>query len=299
LWTNDFTGFIISNTSSTGEIPSGKYAVTVIDSKGCEAKTSYSLVDPPLLKPNLPSIITICSNQTYYADAGIPNVNYLWYSENGFRSNNRTVSLSTSGIYNLLVTDSKGCSGRDTLNLVKSENIIDANFMIADKASVGDTLVLIEMSWPIPQAIEWHYPASFMPIYHNDYSVYLVPQMIGNFNIGLTSFVSACSEYIEKAIVIESAKDKKNKPVSKQTIIRDVIAYPNPSHGDFSVEIALNRESDALIEVYSTYGKRLFAKNGKGLTNYKVDINLFQTPGIYLVRITVGNEFRSIRVVVE
>lgn len=299
LWTNDFTGFAISNTSSTGEISSGKYAVTVTDSKGCEAKISYVLVDPPLLKPNLPSIITICSNQTYYADAGIPNVNYLWYSENGFRSNSRTASLSTSGIYNLLVTDSKGCSGRDTLNLVKSENIIDANFMIADKAYVGDTLVLIEMSWPIPQAIEWQYPASFLTIYQNDYSVYLVPQMVGSFNIGLTSFVSACSEYIEKAIVIKPATDRKNKAISKESIVRDVIAYPNPNRGDFSVEIALNRESDALVEVYSTYGKRLFAKNEKGLTIYKIDINLFQTPGIYLVRITIGNEFRSLRVVVE
>ncbi len=299
LWTNDFTGFTISNTPSTGEIPSGKYAVTVTDSKGCEAKTSYILVDPPLLKPDLPSLITICSNQTYYADAGIPNVNYLWYSENGFRSNSRTASLSTSGIYNLLVTDIKGCSGRDTLNLVKSENIIDANFMIADKAYVGDTLVLIEMSWPIPQAIEWHYPASFMPVYHNDYSVYLVPQMVGNFNIGLTSSVGSCSEYIEKTITIEPAKDKRNKPISKQSIVRDVIAYPNPNRGDFSVEIALNRESDALVEVYSTYGKRLFAKSEKGLISYKIDINLFQTPGIYLVRITAGNEFRSLRVVVE
>ncbi|NOU17155.1 MAG: T9SS type A sorting domain-containing protein [Bacteroidales bacterium] len=288
-----------SRVSSTGEIPSGKYSVTVTDSKGCETKTSYTLVDPPLLKPNLPSLIVICSNQTYYADAGIPNATYQWYSENGFQSTSKTVSLSRSGIYNLLVIDSKGCSGRDTLNLVKSENIIDANFMIAEKASVGDTLVLIEMSWPIPQAIEWQYPASFMPIYQNDYSVYLVPQMVGKFNIGLTSFVGPCSESVEKAITIEPAKDRKNKPISKQSIIKDVVAYPNPNRGDFSVEIALNRESDVLVEVYSTYGKRLFARNVRGLTSYKIDINLFQTPGIYLVRITAGNEFRSLRVVVE
>ncbi|NVO10127.1 MAG: T9SS type A sorting domain-containing protein [Bacteroidales bacterium] len=288
-----------SRVSSTGEIPSGKYAITVTDSKGCQTKTSYTLVDPPLLNPNLPSLITICSNQTYYADAGIPNATYLWYSENGFQSTSRTASLSTSGIYNLLVIDSKGCSGRDTLNLIKSENIIDANFMIADKAFVGDTLVLIEMSWPIPQTIEWLYPASFMPIYQNDYSIYLVPQMVGNFNIGLTSFVGLCSENIEKAITIEPAKDRKNKPISKQPIISDVVAYPNPNRGNFSVEIALNRESDVLVEVYSTYGKRLFARNGRGLTNYKIDINLFQTPGIYLVRISAGKEFRSLRVVVE
>jgi hypothetical protein len=171
--------------------------------------------------------------------------------------------------------------------------------MIADKAFVGDTLVLIEMSWPIPQAIEWQYPASFMPIYQNDYSVYLVPQMVGNFNIGLTSLVGPCSEYIEKAITIEPAKDRKNNPISKQPIISDVVAYPNPNRGDFSVEIALNRESDVLVEVYSTYGKKLFARNGRGLTNYKIDINLFQTPGIYLVRISAGNEFKNLRVVIK
>lgn len=289
-----------SQVSTTGEIPSGIYNVSVTDSKGCVSNASYVLADPPSLKPNFPSIVTICSNQSYDIDAGMPSAtSYQWYSENGFSSTDRMVTLSDAGNYYLLVTDVNGCTGRGTLTLAKSSGIIDANFMIADKASVGDTLVLIEMSWPVPQAIEWSHPASFLPIYQNDYSIYLIPQVEGSYSIGLTSFVGACSEYTEKPIVIGPAKEKGNQQISKMSTIKDVMAYPNPNRGDFSIEVKLNQESDVMVEVYSVYGNRLDAKKGNGLSFYKFDINLFRTPGIYLVRISAGNEFRSLRVVVE
>lgn len=293
LWSNG------SQVSTTGEVPSGTYLLGVTDSKGCLSNASYTLIDPPLVKPNLPSLVTICSNQDYKADAGIANATYLWFSGNGFTSNIQTPTLSQSGSYYLMVTDIKGCSGKDTITLVKSSNIIDANFMMADKASVGDTLVLIEMSWPAPEVIEWDYPASFIPIYSNDYSVYLVPQMTGSFSIGLTSHVGDCWEDVYKTIVVEPKKVKGDKTEAKQPIIREVAAFPNPNRGDFSVEVELNRESDVLVEVYSVYGKRLFFHQGVGLSSYKVEINLFQTPGIYFVRVTAGNESKSLRVMVE
>ncbi|MHC1702732.1 MAG: T9SS type A sorting domain-containing protein [Tenuifilaceae bacterium] len=293
LWSNG------TQESTTGDVPSGIYTLNLRDSKDCIANASFTLIDPPSLKPKLPNNVTICSNQTYDVDAEIQNANYMWYSENGFTSTNRNTTLSLPGLYYLLISDSKGCTGKDTLILNKESNIIDANFIMAEKASVGDTIVLIELSWPVPQSIDWDYPASFASIYQTDYSIYLVPQATGKFSIGMTSFVGACSEYIDKIIIIEPPKEKDNSPNSKESVIKDVVAFPNPNRGDFSVIINLKEESDALIEVYSIYGKRLLAKQIKGLTSYKIDINLFQTPGIYLVRVSAGNDFRSLRVIIE
>jgi len=289
----------ISETDSTGAIPSGEYMVVVSDLVGCSDTSYYSINDPPTLQPNLPSVVTICSNQTYVADAGVPGTSFLWSSAGGYSATGRTATLTDAGVYTLLVTDSKGCSGRDTLTLVKSGGIIDANFIMADRACVGDTLVLIEVSWPIPEAIEWRYEASFVPIFSTSYSVYLVPQMTGTFSIGLTSHVGDCWADIYRTIIVEPVRVKDNRLASNQSLIKDVVAFPNPNRGDFSVEVNLNQESDVLVEVYSVYGKRLYMKQGAGLSAYKVDVNLFHTPGIYLVRIAAGGESQSLRVVVE
>ena len=290
---------IISQVDSTGSIPSGQYKVVASDKAGCSDTVSFTILDPPLLKPNIPSLITICSNQTYTADAGIPNGNYLWHSDNGFTSISKTPVLTAAGTYFLNVTDAKGCSGKDTLNLVKESNIIDANFLIPSKASVGDTIVLIEMSWPVPQDIQWHYPASFIPIYQNEYSIYLVPQKVGIDTIGLISFVSVCSQYIEKTIIIEPARDKEKPIYSAVETITKFTAYPNPNRGSFTVDVVLTDESEVLVELYSVYGKRLVVKQGRGFSSYKFDFNLNLMPGIYLVRISSGNDFRSLRVIID
>lgn len=294
LWSNG------SQVDSTGGVPSGLFRLKVTDSKGCIANASYRLVDPPTVKPNLLSTKTICSNQTFDVDAGMPNAtSYFWFSENGFTSNSRKTTLSVAGNYYLLVTDANGCTGKDTLTLVKDGGTIDANFIMAERACVGDTIVAIEMSWPIPEAIDWIYPAAFREIFKTDYSIYLVPQMIGTFNIGLNSYLGVCSQYTDKPIIIEAANPDRKKRTTKQALIKDVAVFPNPSRGDFSVAIDLSRESNATVEVYTVYGNVLFRKQVSGLVVYKVDVNLFQSPGIYLVRITAGDEYRSVRVVVN
>lgn len=292
LWSNG------SQVSTTGEIPSGRYSLQVKDSQGCIADGTFTLVDPPSLKPQLVREVTICSNQAYNADAGIANVTYLWYSENGFTSANRTATLSLPGTYYLLVSDAQGCTGKDTLTLVKGTGVIDANFIMADKAFEGDTLALIEMSWPIPEAIEWDYPATFRKVFENAYSIYLVPEKEGIYTLRLASHVGECMADVTKTIIIEPAESKLVISPAQQ-LIRSVTAFPNPNNGNFSVEVELSASHEALLEIYSLYGQRLYTKYGQGLTDYKFVVNQFRTPGIYLVRVTAGAEQRSMRVVVQ
>jgi len=289
----------VSQVDSTGAIPSGVYSVVVLDAKGCQNSATYTIVDPPSVTPKLPETVTICANQTYVVDAGIPNVSYQWSSDNGFTSTLKVDTLKQPGNYYLTIIDANGCVGQDTLKVEGSSSKIDANFMVAELASVGDTLVIIEMSWPAPEAIEWLYPAAFTSVYHNDYSIYLVPQMEGTFNIGLTSYVGPCSEYIEKTIVIVAAKGDEGKTSTAEPLIKDVKLFPNPNKGDFSVDVYLSREAETLVELYSIYGQRIRFERVTGLSKYSVNINQRLLPGIYLVRVTAGSETRSLRVVVQ
>jgi hypothetical protein len=71
--------------------------------------------------------------------------------------------------------------------------------------------------------------------------------------------------------------------------------YPNPNNGHFSITI----ESDetTLIEVYDLMGKQIFSENTNEVKR-KIDITN-QPKGIYLVKVTVGNEVFTEKVIYQ
>jgi len=293
LWSNGVQA------DSTGHVPAGVYSVTVTDSNGCTTSGSYTLTDPPSMQPSLPSLVTLCTNQTYIADAGVMGTSYLWLSNNGFTATTAKVELSASGEYYLIVTDGNGCVGRDTIRIESYNGIIDADFLIADRASVNDTIVLIEMSWPIPQAIQWLYPAeSFSEIYRTDYSLFLIPLKEGLFTIGLMTYSGPCNQYIEKKITIGPSKDLRNAD-SNLPLFKNIGAFPNPNNGQFELLVELNSQADIVVEIFTLYGKRILLKEFRGQSIYRIPSAINPIPGIYLIRITSGHHSESVRIVVQ
>jgi hypothetical protein len=293
LWSNGVQA------DSTGHVPAGVYSVTVTDSNGCTTSGSYTLTDPPSMQPSLPSLVTLCTNQTYIADAGVMGTSYLWLSNNGFTATTAKVELSASGEYYLIVTDGNGCVGRDTIRIESYNGIIDADFLIADRASVNDTIVLIEMSWPIPQAIQWLYPTeSFSEIYRTDYSLFLIPLKEGLFTIGLMTYSGPCNQYIEKKITIGPSKELRNAD-SNLPLFKNIGAFPNPNNGQFELLVELNSQADIVVEIFTLYGKRILLKEFRGQSIYRIPSAINPILGIYLIRITSGHHSESVRIVVQ
>ncbi len=77
--------------------------------------------------------------------------------------------------------------------------------------------------------------------------------------------------------------------------VRDFNIYPNPNNGQFN--IAIDSDESTLIEVYDLMGKQVF--NSKmNETIKKIDIS-DQPKGIYLVRITIGNNVFNEKIVYQ
>jgi len=284
---------------STGSIPAGSYTLTISDSKGCKAAGQFTVTEPPSLQPLLPRLVTLCTNQSYLADAGVPGSQFLWFSPNGFTATTAKVELKTPGDYYLVVTNSMGCVGRDTIRIESYGSIIDADFLIPDKASVNDTIVLIEMSWPIPEAIQWFYPAdAFAEVYRNQYSLYLTPLKVGSFNIGLMTYTGPCNQYIEKIIAIGPSKELHNSP-NYLSPFKNIAAFPNPSNGHFDVLVEMNGQGDIIVEVFSMYGQRVLFRELQGQSVYRVSAAINPIPGMYLIRITSSNHTQNLRIVVQ
>jgi hypothetical protein len=293
-WSNGFEG------SYLNKFAAGEYVVSVTDRNGCKASQTVTINSPDPIDPDLPATAIICSNQTLEVDAGYPGASYSWLSDNGFRSNQKVVHLSEAGTYYLTVTDSKNCMGYDTLKLIKRNIEIEADFLLAEKATLADTIVAIDISWPLPDSIEWNYPDEFWLKRSEPWAVYLVPFEQGTYKLGITTYLMGCSESAEKTITILPAnRTEEDRNAKLKSVIKEFYAYPNPSSGHFFVSATLSEDRDVIVEVYTMYGRKIISKQLKGMSRYLFDVTINQLPGVYMIRLYAGSDNQTIRVIVQ
>ncbi|MCC6691306.1 MAG: hypothetical protein IT235_07215, partial [Bacteroidia bacterium] len=111
VWSNGIT------TSSGSNLAAGNYTVTVIDSKGCTAVSTTTIVSPPALLGQYTKGTANCSKCgckewiMVNAAGGTQPYSYTW--PDGY--DKRYKNALCPGLYNVIVTDNNGC--KTTLNI--------------------------------------------------------------------------------------------------------------------------------------------------------------------------------------
>jgi hypothetical protein len=114
-WTgpNGFT----SNSQTINVSVAGTYTVTITDGSGCTTMSSATLAVNPnpqvtISGPNAcqGAPATLTANVT--GGTGTPT--FSWTGPNGFTANTQSINISTAGIYSVIVTDAKSCSGQNS-----------------------------------------------------------------------------------------------------------------------------------------------------------------------------------------
>ncbi len=90
---------------------SGTYIVTVSSAPNCNVQDTVTVTVLPAPIINLGSDTTVCDGTIYTLDAGAGFTNYLWSDG----TSNQTLNVTSSGSYSVLVTDTIGCFGVDTI----------------------------------------------------------------------------------------------------------------------------------------------------------------------------------------
>ena len=112
-----WTGPNVNRTTTTPEISglvTGTYAVTVQDANGCQVSMEYFVNEPPLLEPDLESLINqpICpdaSDGTAFIEAkgGTPDYQFFWSND---PSTDQQEGMNFSqGTYTVRIVDANGC----------------------------------------------------------------------------------------------------------------------------------------------------------------------------------------------
>lgn len=151
-----------STTNIATDLCSGIHSVTVTDSDGCFGVIEFALSDPPELEliswsHNAPCE-EVCIGRGYLnVSGGTPPYQYLWddpFSQNG----NPAINLCP-GFYNVTVTDFKGCTITDQIEVEDSSVYVDVSIHVdKDTLFEGQSVQLVATWLGTNYSYQWEPP---------------------------------------------------------------------------------------------------------------------------------------------
>ncbi len=294
-WDGGITG------SGRDNLCPGDYSVIITDAKGCVGSAVVTLANTPPVSVDLGGGVTLCVGQTYMLDAGSGWKAIQW-SGNGLNSNAQVITVKDPGSYQIEVTDSKGCIGHDTFLLETSYDLLKASFMIPAQAATGDTVAIVDISWPLPETVEWDLPLEMKRVSGSEDLVFGQFNAVGTYRVGLTAHLSECVDYVEKSIVIiEGAESDTGGRLGYEEYVKTFGLYANPNDGSFDVVVDLADTDDIVLSIWSSQTGSLVGKvYEKGSASYHGHIDLRPiSAGTYILRLDHARGSSYIRFIVR
>lgn len=120
--TYSINGSIYQNSNVLGGLSAGTYLVAVKDATGCVDFVTRTINQPAVLTVVLDSLRTSCfgtnTGRIYItASGGNAGKAYAWTGPNGYISTAQDPNNIGAGVYNVIVTDSKGCTANLSVTL--------------------------------------------------------------------------------------------------------------------------------------------------------------------------------------
>jgi len=288
--------------ASRSDLCPGEYSVMVTDAKGCVGSNILTLANTPPVAVDLGGGVTLCVGQTYTLNAG-PGWNKVqWGGSTAVTGTTQQVTLKEPGTYWVEVLDTKGCVGRDTFLLETSYDLLQASFMIPKEAVVGDTVAMIDVSWPLPELVDWSFPLEMKQVSASDDVVFGQFNTPGSYNVGLTARLGECRDYVEKDIVIiEGGEDETGGRLGYEEYVKAFGVYANPNNGAFDVVVNLAKADDIMLSIWSGQTGSLVAKLAqRGNASYSVHVDLRPlSSGTYVLRLDHARGSSYLRFIVQ
>jgi hypothetical protein len=282
-------------------LKAGSYGIKVYDSRGCSADKTVELPNPDLLEISIDDEV-ICEGQSYTVGAEVANASYAWTSTSGFSSTAKIVTLTQPGTYTVKVINEKGCTAEDVFTLTTSNELLKAEFLVAREASAGDTVVVIDITWPLPDAITWQFDNRTGKVLYQgqDYAEVIFDEP-GVYAISMNASLGSCRDVDVQFITVKEASENTSNPTDGDSFITSFEVYPNPNKGEFSVSVELKEDSpEARLRMINLSGNKILlnelVKRHRSIT----ETALREVPaGVYYLLLEVGEERKLKRVVID
>lgn len=280
----------------------GNYAVKVTDANGCFKKFEYNLDNPVAVTVDLgDSRVILCRGQRLEPDVRIddPQATYEWFRNGQFFSSEAAVIIGESGDFKVKVTNAKGCGAGDEVSVLYNDAEIVANFAMAATAKAGEVVKLVNTGYPVSEQVEWIIPADAEIIYSEDSYVEIVLNKKGVYTLGIRVLNGECKQELYKTIQVEEQSEDLPEVRSKEPFIKKILAWPNPSAGQFQVGIELKKESMLRLRLVTMSGVKVDERVVEGRDHYEIDYNLNLQTGLYVLQLISSEGTKSIKIIMQ
>lgn len=294
-----------SNTTDllTG-VSAGQYVLLLTDGAGCYSKDTVQVAQPAAAVSAITTTQPVCIGSngsiTVNASGGTPPYKYSANNGNTFQDD-AVLSDLPAGTYNVVIKDINNCQVSYAVVINPANAMPDINFLVASGKNALDTLVIKEVSMPIPDSIHWSFDPAAQVI-QNGASPRIKFNAPGNYWVAMTGYFKGCAYSVRKTVYI-NAYDPDAGLVYEPPIqvIDTVMLYPNPNNGQFSVRVKLSRKQKLIMLIQDmgtgreivrrTYDPVLIADDQFALGNI--------SNGTYVLRVIAENDSRDVLFIIK
>lgn len=280
-YTYDWTpGNMAGSTASVNPASTTTYTLLVTDANGCTdtSTTTVNVYTAPVV--SLGPDMSACGSTML--DAQNAGSNFLWSDS----SVTQMIVVTSSGPYNVVVTDANGCTGTDSINITVNAPPLVVGSAAMNFVCTGEPTVQLFGS---PAGGTWNGNGVFGSTFEPDTAGVGTHDLVYSFtdSLGCTA-VDTVTVTVDLCLGVNEAEGV------------SVNVYPNPGTGMFEV-ICNGSSSEMTITVTDVHGRPVWTSNISGISNGSrtpVDLSA-EADGVYLLQISSGATTTSTRIILQ
>ncbi|TND07899.1 MAG: hypothetical protein FD123_2889, partial [Bacteroidetes bacterium] len=273
------------------------YIINASGSNGCAGSDTVIVFIPPDISDSL-DVFQDCDgsntgNIQVYASGGIPP--YTYSVNNSPFTASPVFSNYAFGTYAITIMDSLGCTHTDMAVINQYSNLPQPYFLAATNTMQGDTLVLVDISNPHPDSVQWILPFGAQIIGGSMFSPVILLPDTGYFSITMQAFFGNCVLDTTK-LVHAGPIDTSFATQNNLNGIDSLWLYPNPNNGQFTVGVDLFKKQNLVIQVFDGLSVLHFQQHFQETDYISLPVGLSSSlpDGTYLLRAIGEYDARNI-----
>ncbi len=210
---------------------------------------------------------------------------YRYSINSGPFSSQSTYTNLPFGNYSIIIKDSIGCTKSSSATIDQNSNLPQPVFIASTQNTKGDTIVLVDITNPKADSIQWVLPIGATKIGGTMFNPLIVFADTGYFNITMKAFYGSCMITRSKLIHV-APNDGSFANSYNANGIKSLTLYPNPNTGSFTVNVEFYKKQNSSVQVWDSQPEKHYQQNFLDTDYISIPINITQlNNGNYVLKV--------------